>query len=327
MASGWERECSLLRAFSEDLDAGPTLPDATSEQLSRHARAVDDLQNLLGLVAGLPPRDRPPAAEWDDILGPLWRRLFEKGDDIVRYVLADLWRGVLLEAGETERYIRSCTAVAASARNASRFGEALACCRDARRAAEGRPSAALGNLLNTEGTVHVLLKDYESAEVSFREALSRAEAMPEEELLRHSGLGKEDYRAQEFLNILECRLLRALAHPGEERGRWVDSAREMFSLFERAPPNAAFERTLEVDRAELAIAEGRLAEARRLLELQMEDSSIRGPYRCSFQPMICRLLSLTASLEGDWRGAYRWVRSALRMGVNHNFPAEDQFVL
>jgi hypothetical protein len=77
--------------------------------------------------------------------GPALLPAFSKGDDIDRYVLAEIWKPVLLEAGVLDGYLRATTSVAASARDFYRMEEALEAAGRAARppgAAPRRPSPA-----------------------------------------------------------------------------------------------------------------------------------------------------------------------------------------
>ena len=56
------------------------------EAFERQAWQVARIQDLLGCLAALPGHSRPDIRVWDGVLGPLWRKLFAKGDDIDRAV-------------------------------------------------------------------------------------------------------------------------------------------------------------------------------------------------------------------------------------------------
>ena len=323
----WQEEFEALAAFSRDLETRPALPEASPEELAAHAEQVARTQDVLSLVAVLPASARPPVMEWDDLLGPLWRRLFARGDDVTRYILADLWRGVLLEAGCKERFYRSSTAVAASARDFYRFEEALTVCQDARKAADGEESAALANLLNTEGTVHVCRGNYAAAEAAYNEALGMAERLGEAAFTLLPGPSRQDFLAQELINLFDCYLHRGHAETGAERVRVVKRARKFYEQLLRMPFSEDYRQLHETNLGELLILEGKIPEARTLLTAELEAGSHQGPYALSLSAMRGRLLSCAAELEGEWGEAYRWIRWALKTGTTHTYPAEEQFVL
>ncbi len=150
----WIEERQAIEQFARNLDSKLSLPEASEYELEVHAAQVTRITDILGLVSNLPKDKRPPVKEWDELLGPLFFQLFVKGDDIDRYILADIWRKVLLEEGEIDGFLRACTAVAASTRNFYRLEEALEVCRQGREAAKGRSSAAFANLINIEGIIH-----------------------------------------------------------------------------------------------------------------------------------------------------------------------------
>lgn len=327
MERSWQEEFEAVATFTRDLEARPTLSEALPEDLSDHAVQVTHLQTLLSLIAALPPASRPPVQVWDELLGPLWRRLFAKGDDVTRYILADLWRGVLLEAGDTEGFYRATTAVVASARNFYRFDEAAALCREAHEVSAGKPSAALANLVNTEGFVFLCQGDFDAAEASYRQALAMAEALPEEDVVAWTGLSKTDFRAQELLNLLDACFKRGYGALGADRAGFSETARQIFAQLSVMPCSEGFQHYIETQRGELFMLEGRLKEARAIFRAKIERAHQEGPYRLSLAVMDGRLLSVACSLDGDWAGAYHWIRWAMKTGTAHSYPSEDQLVL
>jgi putative nucleotidyltransferase with HDIG domain len=323
----WESERLYLMQFAADLEKRPPLPSAQPADLEAHARQVSHIQDLLSLAAALPPDNRPPVAAWDDVLGALWRRLFAKGDDIDRYVFAELWRPVLQEAGETKRFIRSCAAVAASARNLFRFQEALAVCAEARAEARGEASGALANLINTEGSVYLCQERYEEAEKSFLEAFDMANRLHEEEIVAWVGASKTDFQAQEYMNIVDTYLRQGYEASPADRARGVQRAKVFIEELQRLPCSPAFRRMIDTNGAELDILEGRIEEGKAKLEQQVFSPQQEGPYRLSLVALHGRLLSVVATFEGDWKGAYHWIRLSLKEGINHAYPAEDHFII
>lgn len=327
MERSWQEEFESVATFTRDLESRPTLSEALPDDLSDHAVQVAHLQTLLSLIAALPPARRPAVQAWDDLLGPLWRRLFAKGDDVTRYILAGLWRGVLLEAGDTEGYYRATTAVAASARNFYRFDEAAALCREAHEVSEGKPSAALANLVNTEGFVFLCQGDFDAAEASYRQASTMAEALPDEEVEVWTGLSKADFRAQEILNLLDVCFKRGYWAQESDRGGLAETARQIFAQLSVMPCSEGFQHYIETQRGELLMLEGRLTEAKAVFRAKIERAHQEGPYRLSLAVMDGRLLSVASSLDGDWAGAYHWIRWAMKTGTAHSYPSEDQLVL
>jgi putative nucleotidyltransferase with HDIG domain len=317
----------MISEAVRELRHRPPLPQASAESLDEHARAIAHLQNILGLVATLPGAKRPPVAQWDDVLGPLWRLLFAKGADIDRYSLARQWRPVLQEAGETDRHLRTTTAMAASARNFFHFEEALEYCREGRAAARLRPSAALANLVNTEGIIHTCVGDFDAAEASFQDAETLAASLPEEELLRWAGVGRSDFLGQERLNRIDVLLRRGFTSEGREKAAAVAAAGSALAEMERDPLDVGLRQLYLQDLAELAILRERFVEARDLLTRLYFDPQSSGPYRFSLQASQSRLMSVAFSREGDWNGAYHWIRKAVRESVGQCYPAEEQFVL
>lgn len=327
MNPSWDAEFRRLSRTAESLGAWETLPEAPPEVLEERARHIFYLQNLLALVASLPPSRRPPLEPWDDVLGPLWRRFFAQGAEIDRYTLADHWRKPLGEAGLLDRFLRSTTAVAASARNFYRFKEALELCREGRLAAGGRVSGALANLVNTEGLVHVCLGDLDSAESCYREAMAMASVLDDEELVRWSGLDRTAFLGQERLNLLDLLLRRGLTASGEAARALALQARRELEEMALYPLKEGFRSLLFQDRAELALLEGKPAKARAILGELYFDSSSQGPYRYSLHAMQSRLMAQAFAMEGDWTGAHHWIRKAVKESVGKCYPAEEQFVL
>ena len=327
MTRAWESERLLLVQFASDLEKRPPLPSAQPAELEEHARQIAHMQDLLGLVAALPQESRPPVAAWDDVLGPLWRRLFAKGDDIDRYILADLWRRVLLDAGEVKRFLRACSGVAASARNFYRFREALEVCAEGRAVAKGEPSGALANLINTEGSVFLCQERYEDAERCFLEGFDMANRLHEEEIIKWIGASKIDFQAQEYINIVDTYLRKGYEASPSERARGAKRARVFVDELARLPCSPGFRRMIDTNEAELDILEGRIEEGKARLQQQVLSPHQEGPYHFSLVAVHGRLLSVVATFEGDWKGAYHWIRLSLKEGINYTYPAEDHFVI
>lgn len=326
MANDWESERLLVEQFARDLESRPPLTSASTEDLEAHARQIAHMEDLLGLVAALPAGSRPPVARWDDVLGPLWRRLFAKGADIDRLILADLWCPVLREAGEKERFLRACTAVAASSRNAFRFSDALQACGEGREVGGSRPSAALANLLNTEGSVLYTAGDYDGAENRYREALAMVEGLDEGDVVRWVGVPKADLIAQEWFNIMEANVERGCAILRYQESA-VRAARTAWARLEEMDLSEGFSRWRAISGAGLAMLEGRHAEAAAALEERGRKEAEAGPYQYSMRASHDRLMSRNAALQGDWSAAYRWIRSALKTVVTNCYPGEEQFVV
>ncbi len=323
----WAGELAALRQFTHDLEARPPLPSAKAEQLEEHSRQIAAIQELLSRVAAMPLERRPPVADWDDVLGPLWRRLFAKGDDIHRYVLADLWSRTLAEAGEVERSLIATIGVVASARNFYRFEEALERCQRGRALASGRPSAPLAQLINVEGSIHYFTGDFEGAERLYREALQTAAPLSSNEMQRWIGATKSDFVSQEYYNILETYLDRGNAALPRERSEWSARARQLQEALDSLVLSGGFHRFRAVAAAGFAILEGDFAGTRKALDGLRERGLEEGPYRYPLRTTHCRLQARICQLEGDWAGAYGWVRRALQEGLNHCFPSEEQQVL
>ncbi len=319
----WDSELDFVQTFARDLGERPPLAEASPEQQLAHSEQISRLQDLLSLIAALPPEKRPDVPEWDEVLRPLWRQLFVKGDDIDRYILADLWRGVLLEAGKIDRYLFSTVGVAAAARNFALFTEALQICTEARRICGDQPSASLISLLNVEGSIHACVGDLETSEGLFRRTLSMAKAANESALLAVPGITKADNIAAETLCILDCHLRRAHSITGPARERWITDAWKLVEEVELIPCSEGMQAMVKESRAELAILEGRMEEAKTMLLGWLGSSAEDGPYHYSLAPMYHRLLSMIAHQEGNLGEAYEWIRKGLKAVVRRSYPMEE----
>lgn len=324
---GWIEERRALEQFTHCLESMPSFPEASENELELHAVHVARITDLLRQVSDSPRDGRPPVKEWDELLGPLFYHLFAKGNDIDRYILADIWRKVLLEEGEIDGYLRACTSVAASARDFYRLEEALEACREGREAAKGRACAAYANLINVEGIVHVYRGDYDASERSFIEAAAMADGLPEEDFPKWTRVSKADYGNRVRLNIMEAYLRRGLSAAGEERMKYAGLARELLSTLEQEPLSAAHRSFLLSNAAILAIVEGRLDFAKSLLLPLATRGPGDAPGSLPFLAVHSRLLSLIATMEGRWEEAYRWIRKALKEGIRHRRIGEEQDIL
>lgn len=322
----WEQELDLIRRFAVDLEGRAPLQSAAPEVLEQHTRQVQEVTDLLALMAALPPDRLPAVGPWDDVLAPLWRRLFAKGDDIHRYLLADLWRQVLTRAGEPERALRSLTQVAASARNFYLYYEALALCEEGRDLARHRPSAALANLVNLEGGVHLHRGDLDSARRAYAEALAMAESLDEAEVERWQGASKRDFLAQIEFNSLEVLVEQGLLDPPGHREGWITQARARMAALEGLVAAPEFRRILPVAHALVAFLEEDPTKARGFLAL-LDKHGDEGPYRYTLALTRCRLESRLSGHLGDWESAYDWIRQALKLGARQTSPGEEQLVL
>jgi len=323
----WRKEFDFVRAFGRDLESRPPLPVASAAELEAHAAQVVRLQDLFALIASLPPAQRPPVGEWDDAVSPLWRRLFAKGDDIDRYTLAEPWYRVLVEAGETDRALRALTGRMASARNFRHYDEALALSAEGRRLCVGRPSGALANLLNTEGSVHYCRRDFEAAERSYSEALGIADLLDDGACRTWIGVDRRTFRGQETFNILCAFVDLASASKGRARALALAAARERRAFLDTLALGGDFWSLTCVADVEMALAEGDGASARTGLTRLDAEAHRGGPYTYSLLATLARLHSRLLAAEGDWAGAYGWVRKALQASTQNNYPAEEQLVL
>lgn len=322
----WEQELALLRTFAQDLEARPALQTAPPEVLERHAAQIQEVTDLLALMAALPPDRLPDVAPWDEVLAPLWRRLFAKGDDIHRYLLADLWRQVLTRAGQPERALRSLTQVAASARNFYLYYEALALCEEGRDLARHRPSATLANLVNLEGGVHLHRGDLDGARRAFAEALAMVESLEEEEVAQWQGASKRDFLAQIQFNALEMLVEQGLLDPPDRRDGWIAQAHARLVALEGLVAAPEFRRILPVAHALVAFLEEDATKARGFLAL-LDKHGDEGPYRYTLALTRCRLESRLCGHLGDWESAYDWIRQALKLGARQTSPGEESLVL
>jgi HD-GYP domain-containing protein (c-di-GMP phosphodiesterase class II) len=323
----WIEGRRVIEQFARSLDSKRSFPEASEYELEVHAVQVARITDLLRQASESPRDKRPPAKEWDELLGPLLYQLFAKGDDIDRYILAGIWRQVLLEAGEIDGFLRACTAVAGSARNFYRLEEALEVCREGREAAKGLQSAALANLINMEGIVQVYRGDYEASERSFREASILVEGLPEEDFPKWTRVTKSAYRNRLRLNTMETYLRRGISTTGEERAKFAGLARECISRLEHEPLSDDHRNFLLVNTAVLAIVEGRLKFAKSLLSPMARSGPGEIPANLPFLAVHARLLSVIATLEGHWDAAYQWIRKALREGIRYGRIGEEQDVL
>ncbi len=324
----WEGELGWVREFARDLDARPALPDAGPEELEKHAGQIAHLQDIFSLVASLSPEKRPDVKAWDEVVAPLWRRLFAKGDDVDRYILGDLWSSILLDAGETERATRALVGVVASARNFYLFEEGLERCREIRRLCASEPGVPLAQLVNVEGSIHFLMGDPEAAEGSYNEALALAASIKEEDFPFWIGATKSDFLAQEQFNLIESWFERAERSPLVQRESLAVKAENMVSEVEALPLSQGFKHFRAVAAAQLAILRRDFSKARAaLLRLGEKGGVVEGPYQYPLYTIRCRLESRICQLEEDWDGAYAWLRGALKEGLRNAFPTEEQLVL
>ena len=327
MVQTWSEERKAIEQFARHVDSVRSFPEASGRDLEAHALHVARVTDLLRMVSDLPKRKRPPVGEWDALIGPLLYQLFVKGDDIDRYILADLWRKVLLEEGEVDGYLRTCAAVASSARNFYRLEEALEACRQGREASMGRPSPALANLINMEGIVHAYRGDYRECERSFRDATLMVDALPEEGFPEWTRAPKAGFKNRVRLNAMEAYLRQVPSASAAERARCIDFARAILSDLEREPLSDSHRNFLVVNTAALAIVEGRLRFAKSLLLPLTSRSRRDAPANLAFFAVHARLLSVIATMEGHPDTAFQWIRKALREGIRYCRVGEEQDVL
>lgn len=323
----WIEERQAIEQFIRDLDSKLSILEATEYEQEIHATHVARITDLLHHISNLPRDERPPIKEWDELLGPLFFQLFLKGDDIDRYILADVWRKILLEEGEIDGFLRACTAVAASARNFYRLEEAMEVCKQGREMAKGHPSPAFANLINMEGIIHEYQGDHDASIRSFREASLMVDNLPEEDFTRWTRVSRADFRNRLLLNTIDTYLRYGYSTTGAERARYAGFARAHICKLEHEPLKGGHKSFLLVNTAVLAIMEGRLQLASSLL-LPLATRGLKNtPANLPYLAVHARLLSVIATLEGHWDAAFQWIRKALRMGTRYCRVGEEQDVL
>lgn len=323
----WEGPLSDLKSFDRFVREIPPLPDAGEQVLADYSSMEENIQNLLSMVRAMPPKGRPPVAEWDDILGPLGRVLFRKGAEIDRYVLGRLWRPVLREAGELDRYIRSTVSVGASARDFYLYDEASALCEEALVEAQAHPSAALPYLHNHKGVLLAIKGDYERARSSFMDARNLSENFSDAELLKWGALDRKGFWSQERFNHLDSLLNEGYEASAERLSAIIDETADLVASLSDLDLGKGFNLLLRQYTAELAILQENYDKAEKLLGELYLSKKIEDPYRFSMKAVQSRLLSILYSRKGDNHNAYRWIRTALTQGLRHCYPAEEHFVL
>lgn len=324
---GLDKEHRAIERFAKDLETRPPLPEASDYELEIHSIQAGRLMDAFNLVRELPRGSRGFMADWDELLGPLFHRLFLMGADIDRYTLAEAWRPMLLEEGILDGYLRATTEVAASLMNFYHTQEALEVCRLGREASADNPSAALANLINTEGVVLSNLGQYDLSESCYSEAMHLAESIPDEGFVTWTRVPKKDFLNRVALNILDSYLRRGYLSGGKERARYARTARSLLARFKRSRLAEAHRRMLLVDEAEICVVEGRLMEAKSLLTPLLTGTSRKNPQALQFTAVHARLLSYIAMLRGDWDAAYGWIRKALKEGIRYCYGGEEQLIM
>lgn len=326
--AGWDLELQKIRLFSSKLDDNPPISTFSDEGLNAFSENIIYLQDLFSLISTMPASKRPPVKEWDDEVSKLWRKLFAKGDDIDRYTLGELWLKILVEDGDEQRILRTATAFVASARNFSLFGEAIgvgeAIIKDFGKRNPGPPA----NLMNTLGSVHYCMKDFEKAEEHFLKASAMSESLSEEEIFKWIGSTKTDFRGQEILNRIETILERGFLSEGAARESWAAKAEKLLSEIDVMPISANLANFLLVTKTEFAMIKSNFGEATKILD-RIEELSKNGdgPYSYSMTTTHARLQAKLSCFLGEWNKAYQWIRKALRLVSIKTYPAEDVFVL
>jgi len=323
----WPHARAFLDAFLADLEVRLPLPEASSEEQAAHAVQVEQLQEMLAALAAAPAAPPGEVVDLTERFVRLWRLLYQKGDEIDRAVSAEGWRHLLLRAGDPQGFVFATSIVAASERNFFRLPRALALCEEARGAAGDRPTAALVTLCNVEGITRLCMDDFDGAEPVFRRVLGMADAVDERELLALTGLTRQDLVANETLNLIDCDLRRGYASGGETRARHAAAVRERLDAFDRRPCSDGFRNMGIHDRAELAILEGRLDQARAQLVGDFDTEAQDGPHQYALSPMQLRLLAHIEAVRGEWKEAYRWTRMALKQVVRRSYPTEELSIL
>lgn len=325
--SPWERARTFLDAFTADLEVRLPLPEASAEEQAAHAAQVEQLQEMLAALAAAPAPGPGGVSGLTGRFVRLWRLLFQKGDEIDRSVSSEDWRRILLDAGDAQGYVFATGVAAACQRNFFRLDRALALCEEARAEVPEGATAAFVTLSNVEGITRLCLGDPDGAEPIFHRVLGYAGAVDEAELLALTGLTRQDLVANETLNLIDCDLRRGYAASGEARARHAASARERLDAFDRLPCSEGFRNMGLHDRAEVAILEGRLAEARAQLVGDFDTEAQDGPHQYALSPLQLRLLAHVAALRGEWEEAYRWTRMALKQVVRRSYPTEEISIL
>jgi HD-GYP domain-containing protein (c-di-GMP phosphodiesterase class II) len=324
---GLAKERTAIVRFARDLETRPPLTDASDYEHEIHSIQVGRLMDIFSMVRDMPAASRTFVADWDAAIGPLFHKLFILGADIDRFTLAEAWRPILLADGLTDSYLRATAAVASSLRNFYHHEEALEICREGRKAAGKKPSAALANLINMEGIVLSGLGQFDLSESCYAEAMHMAEGLKDEGFALWTRVNKKDFLNRLSLNVLDSYLKRGFKSEGRERTRHAKTAKTLLTRFKHVRLSETHKRLVLFDEAELCIIEGRLIEAKSLLTPLLTGTAKRNPEALQYMAAHARLLSNIASLQGDWEAAYGWIRKALKEGMRYCYGGEDQQIM
>ncbi len=326
--NNWQAELNKVKEFESIVDRMSPIATISDEELNDFAKDVSYIQNLLSLIASLPKEKRPDIAVWDDVVSRLWRKLFAKGDDIDRYTFGDLWLKVLSEESDEKRILRTATGFIASCRNFSLFEEALDVGANIEKRFAGHKSAAYANFLNTLGSVYYCKKDFENAEKLFLKAKEMVENISEDESKNWIVSTKNDFIAQEYLNLAEINLEMAFEAKYRSKEKYIEKVEKILCYLDLVNITDSLKSFLFVTKSEMAMLKEDFEQASNLL-CKLEEMSKNGttPYHYSLATTHSRLMAKFFSMRGDNEKAYHYIRKALRQVSAKTYPAEDIFVL
>lgn len=324
----FDEELEKIKKFEKFLDGITSISLLDEKDLFEYSKMVYEVQNILSLISSIPNEQKPNVLEWDDVVSRLWRKLFSRSDDIDRYTFSDIWLKVLMETDCEERILRTASGFLASCRNFSLFDEGIERGEEIRKRFKNSKNAPYANFLNTLGSIYHCKKDFNQAELLFKEALEIAKELPDEEILKWVGITKDGFIAQEKLNIASNYTTMAFLSSGASRNEYLEKAKEMvkeISLMELLESAISF---LLIVKAEIAILQERENETINYLE-EVEKRTKEGKtyYAYSLLTTVLRLYARLYYLKGDYKNSYQYIRKALKNVSVKTYPAEDIFVL
>ncbi len=304
-----------------------SLDEATFEIYSEESRRIQD---AISALASLPS----PTKEFLTALSPslqrVLARMYRLGDDITAFVLFRSLGNLQEDRGLDEEAARSLQFAGRCGRVMGFYEESLILLERARRCATRvRPDhPMLIEIHDLMGLVCHFTARLDEAEAHYLKSIDLLDRWPAPTVYRYLWKSKSRLLGLRLVNLVDLHLVRARSLTGEARAKEIAKARELLARASECGRNDSGVLALaESNEGEVLLVEGRLAEARRLLQSRLAGYNSENPGSGHALPPIHRLLAQIAADESHVREAYAHCREALQLSLRYANSVEERLAV
>lgn len=300
-----------------------SLDEATFETYSEESRRIQD---AISALASLPSPTKEFLAALSPSLQRVLARMYRLGDDITAFVLFRNLGNLQEDRGLDEEAARSLQFAGRCGRVMGFYEESLILLERARRCATRvRPDhPMLIEIHDLMGLVCHFTARLDEAEAHYLKSIDLLDRWPAPTVYRYLWKSKARLLGLRLVNLVDLHLVRARTLSGEARAKEVALARELLGrAAECGRTDSNVLALVEGNEGEVLMVEGRLDEARRLLQARMAAYHSENPGSGHALPPIHRLLAQIAAEENHGREAYAHCREALQLSLRYANSVEE----